>query len=73
MKTIHENLTEKDKAFLLSVKNLTTDWSLYDFERFPAISWKLHNLQKLKDQNARKYRDLYEALERKLRGLEGRN
>jgi hypothetical protein len=64
VKTIHDSLTDNDKAFLLSVKNLTPDWSQYDFARFPAIAWKLHNLQKLKDKNAEKHRELCEALGR---------
>lgn len=69
VKTIHGNLTDKDKAFLLSIKNLTPDWKTYDFKRFPAIAWKLQNLQKLKDKNADKHREQYEALERKLSDL----
>jgi len=48
---------------------LTPDWSLYDFERFPAISWKLHDLQKLKEKNSKKHREQYETLEKKLGGL----
>jgi len=71
VKTIHGNLTDKDKTFLLSVKNLTPDWSVYDFKRFPAIAWKLQNLQKLKDKNADKHREQYEALERKLSSFKG--
>ncbi len=39
--TIYEHLTDKDKEFLLSVKNVTPDWSIYDFHRFPSIIWKL--------------------------------
>jgi len=69
--TIHENLTDRDKTFLLSVKNLTPDWSIYDFKRFPAISWKLHNLQKLKDKNPNKHQSHYETLEKKLGGFMG--
>jgi predicted nucleotidyltransferase component of viral defense system len=67
VRTLHENLTEDDKAFLLSVKNVTPDWSIYDFERFPAIRWKLQNLQNLKDKKPDKHRELYEALEKKLK------
>ena len=66
--TIHENLTDKDKAFLLSVKNLTPDWSIYDFQHFPSIKWKLQNLQKLKDKNPLKHKELYETLKKKLGG-----
>mgnify|MGYP002074892847 CR=1 FL=1 len=64
--TIHQYLTDRDKAFLLSVKNLTPDWSIYNFERFPSISWKLRHLQKLKDQNPGKHREQYELLKKKL-------
>jgi predicted nucleotidyltransferase component of viral defense system len=67
--TIHENLTDSDKEFLLSVKNITPDWSIYDFQRFPAINWKLQNLQKLKTKNPHKHREQYEILKKKLNGL----
>lgn len=59
---IRKGLTDTDKDFLLSVKNLTPDWSLYDFENFPAVRWKLLNLQKLKDNNPDKHQKQYEAL-----------
>jgi hypothetical protein len=49
-----------------SVKNATPDWNIYNFERFPAIRWKLQNLQDLKDKNPDKHRELYEALKKKL-------
>lgn len=64
--TIHENLTDKDKEFLLSVKNATPDWSLYDFQRFPSINWKLQNLQKLKEKNPDKHKEQYKVLKKKL-------
>ncbi|RLD81057.1 MAG: nucleotidyl transferase AbiEii/AbiGii toxin family protein [Bacteroidetes bacterium] len=63
---IHENLTDRDKEFLLSFKNLTPDWSIYDFEKFPAVQWKLQNLQKLKDNNSAKYDALFKLLKEKL-------
>lgn len=64
IETIHKSLTEEDKEFLLSVKNLNSDWSFYDFERFPAVMWKLQNLQKLKDNNPEKHRQQYELLKK---------
>lgn len=64
--TIHENLTEKDKEFLLSVKNLEPDWTVYDFERFPAVQWKLQNLQKLKENNPIKHQEQYEKLQKSI-------
>ena len=68
VKVIHENLTDKDKEFLLSVKNVMPDWSIYDFEKFPAVQWKLKNLQKLKTSNLEKHSEQYEALKEKLYG-----
>lgn len=52
---IHQNLTAKDKSFLLGFNNLTPDWSIYDFEKFPAVQWKLQNLTKLKSSNLEKF------------------
>ncbi len=63
---INDNLNDKDKEFLLSVKNATPDWSIYDFQRFPSINWKLKNIQKLKDKNPDKHKEQYEALRKKL-------
>lgn len=64
--TIHKSLTKEDKEFLLSVKNLKPDWSFYDFSRFPAIGWKLQNLQRLKENNPDKHFQQSENLQRKL-------
>lgn len=66
VKTIHASITEEDKQFLLNFKNLTPNWSVYDFERFPAIVWKLQNLQKLKDTNPGKHEKQFEDLKKKL-------
>ena len=67
--TIHKSLNSEDKEFLLSVKNLKPDWSIYDFSRFPAIVWKLQNLQKLKENNPDKHSQQYENLRKKLNGF----
>jgi predicted nucleotidyltransferase component of viral defense system len=69
VKTIHEGLTKEDKEFLLSVKNVTPDWSIYNFEKFPAVAWKLQNLQKLKEANSEKHAKQYEDLKQKLDSL----
>lgn len=64
--TIHKSLTKEDKEFLLSVKNLKPDWSIYDFSRFPAIIWKLQNLQRLKENNPEKHFQQSEYLRKTL-------
>lgn len=62
IKTVQKSLTEYDKQFLLNVKNLAPDWSVYHFEQFPAIQWKLKNLQRLKDTNPEKHLEQYNSL-----------
>ena len=67
--TIHKSLTSRDKQFLLGACALEPDWSIYDFSRFPAMRWKLQNLQKLKDGNPDKHRQQYEMLKKILDAL----
>ncbi len=69
VKTINQGLTDTDKEFLLSVKNCEPDWSIYDFERFPAVQWKLQNLRKLKESNPDKHREQYDVLAKKLAAI----
>jgi predicted nucleotidyltransferase component of viral defense system len=66
LEVIHDNLTDEDKKFILSLKNLKPDWTVYNFEKFPGIAWKLENLQKLKDKNPEKHQTLYAKLKDKL-------
>ncbi|QQS34425.1 MAG: nucleotidyl transferase AbiEii/AbiGii toxin family protein [Acidobacteriota bacterium] len=66
LSTIDERLTDEDRSFLLSIKGLEPDWNRYDFEKFPAVQWKLLNLRRLKDSNPNKYLEQYEALKSKL-------
>ena len=37
IRAVNDGLSEADRAFLLSVKAVEPDWSIYDFERFPAV------------------------------------
>lgn len=67
VKTIQENLTNADKQFLLSIKNLIPDWNIYNFEQYPSIRWKLQNLKNLKDKNPEKHSELYKSLAEKLK------
>ncbi|WP_417363134.1 nucleotidyl transferase AbiEii/AbiGii toxin family protein [Galbibacter sp.] len=59
---IHQNLTDTDREFILNFGKGTPDWSIYNFERFPAVQWKLRNLTKLKNNNPSKYDDLVSDL-----------
>ena len=63
---VRKSMTEDDKTFLLSVINCDPDWSIYDFERYPAIQWRLQNLNKLKEHNPDKHKTQFNALKDKL-------
>lgn len=62
IEAVRLNLTAEDKQFLIGLNELKPDWSVYDFERFPAVKWKLNNLQKLKEFSADKYKQQFESL-----------
>lgn len=64
---VNNNLQPEDKKFLLAVKNLTPDWSIHDFAKFPAVRWKLQNLEKLKHSNPKKYQQQFELLQNHLK------
>lgn len=66
IKAIHQNLTDKDKEFLLSLGEGTPNWDIYDFERFPAVQWKLQNLIKLKNGNPEKHESFVVSLKKAL-------
>lgn len=63
---IHQNLTDRDKTYLLSFVEGKPDWSKYNFERFPAVQWKLQNLNKIKNHNAKRHKNLIIELEKTL-------
>ncbi len=70
IKEINRKLTKQDKTFLLSIKSITPDWSIYNFEHFPAVQWKLKNLKKLKTTNPQKHERQYQNLKKKLYYIE---
>ncbi|MGM0629900.1 MAG: nucleotidyl transferase AbiEii/AbiGii toxin family protein [Pseudomonadota bacterium] len=61
--TIRRNLNESDKQFLLSFNRLQPDWSVYDYQRFPSVKWKLFNLAKFKKDNSETYQRQLHRLE----------
>lgn len=55
---INENLTEKDKQFLLSFEQGIPNWALCsagDLSIYPSVKWKLQNVEKLKSTNKKKF------------------
>ena len=55
--------TDSDRQFLIRFSKLEPDWSIYDFERFPSVQWKIQNLIKLKELNPDKHREQVKLLE----------
>jgi hypothetical protein len=68
LRLIHKGLKDKEKKFLLSLKDGEPDWSLLSLpgiERLPGLLWKLENIRRM---NAKK-RQEQSALLRKVLGL----
>jgi hypothetical protein len=63
VKIVKESLSEEDKLFLLSIKQLAPLWNIYDFSHFPAVKWKMLNLKTLRENNPKKFQAAYDALE----------
>jgi len=63
VKAVNSALTDADKTFLVRIEKGEPDWSEYDFSKFPAVQWKLHNIKTLKGQNPDKHKELYKKLE----------
>lgn len=63
---ITKSLTEDDKNFLRSFKKGEPEWKLIkldNLEHFPAIQWKLQNIQNLAQNNKAKHAELLKGLE----------
>ncbi len=63
--TIGERLTENDKHFLLSFESGEPNWELFPIpvlKDLPAIQWKLININKLKEGNPKKHKQMIENL-----------
>lgn len=67
IEVVNCELTQDDKVFLLNFKNLTPDWSIYRFSEFPGVKWKQLNLNKLKNNNPEKHKQLFDKLKEVLK------
>ena len=64
---LDRGLTDSEKEFLITFKSREPNWDLLGLqgiEHFPAIKWKLHNLQKM---DPHKHQRAIEELKRKLK------
>lgn len=60
---INTNFDDNDKAFLLSLNRLEPDWSIYDYQDFPSMKWKILNLEKFKKEKPDSYQQQLSELE----------
>lgn len=67
VETVHLNLNNDDREFILSVKRLAPRWDIFDLEDFPSVKWKLQNIQKLYVVNEAKYAEQLARLEEVLK------
>jgi len=66
VRSVQKSLNKDDVEFLLSLKRGEPDWSIYDFREFPAVKWKLHNINISRETNSMKHLEMYSSLERNL-------
>lgn len=64
---IRTSLDDRDVSFLLSINRLEPSWSIYDFQDFPSVRWKLRNLERFRQENPDAYHDQLAQLESVLR------
>lgn len=63
--TIQCSLDRSERDFLLSLVRNEPDWGALEIphlEQLPAIQWKLKNLARLRETNAKRYEEQYEKL-----------
>lgn len=61
-KTINDSLTKEDKEFLLAFSQGEPNWTKVDYSAYPAIRWKLLNINKLKQNNPQKHKEQVDML-----------
>ncbi len=62
IRAVRDGLDDDDRTFLLSLNRLEPDWSVHDYRRFPAVRWKLLNLEKFRRDAPDRYRQQLAAL-----------
>jgi len=66
---INAGLAEDDRSFLVSFKEGKPAWAEFgyaEFEKFPALQWKLQNIRKLRESNPAKHGEQLAALRERL-------
>lgn len=55
IEAIHQKLTDDDKNFLIAFAKGEPNWEKVDYKAFPAVKWKLLNIENIKKNNPKKF------------------
>ncbi len=69
VRELQQGLTADERRFLLSLVAAKPEWSLLrvpHLEQLPGLKWKLQNLERLRNSNAKKFAEQSDALARHL-------
>jgi len=61
----YKSLDQNERDFLLSLVRNEPNWAaldIPDLDKFPAIRWKLHNLDRLRQVDQQRYDEQYTQL-----------
>lgn len=61
---INDSLTTEDKEFILAFTKGEPDWTKVDYSKYPAIRWKLLNIDKLRKNNFKKHKEQMKMTEK---------
>ncbi|KNC05335.1 nucleotidyltransferase [Pantoea sp. RIT-PI-b] len=63
IRIIRKSLTPEDKSFLLRFNRLEPDWTIYNFQGFPSVKWKLFNLESFQKKKPAEWQAHIDKLE----------
>ena len=63
LKTMLNSLNESDRKFLIGFNKLEPDWSIYPYQDFPSVKWKMLNLEKFRRDDPDSYQRHLNQLE----------
>jgi Domain of unknown function (DUF1814). len=66
IKIVNESLTKEDKEFLLAFSKGEPAWTNVDYSKYPAIKWKLLNINKLREGDFCKHTEQVNLLQQTL-------
>lgn len=61
---LHRAITPEIKSYLLNFHRQEANWDIYGFSNFPAVKWKIQNLEQLHRNNPNKWGTLQTELEK---------